>query len=404
MTIVYLIFLLLAGYCSWKYDGIEKHDSHKAHRYWLLCVMLICISGFSYGVGGDKFVYMEAFENLPNQIDSLLEYVYLKVLIYNHMPLWTLLMVFVKRCFNSFYVLQFIQSGIINIIFCYVVSKYTHRQFLFLFIYFLSGTFFIFNMEIMREGLAIAFCLLAVESFLNGQKSRFTFFAFLGILFHVSAAIIFCFPFCHARTSRRLLLIAFGISFVTWGLSDFILSHVASLAIGGIGMIVQKILYYSFQASTIFGFLRSAITFIILPFFVMYYNVKWETDEKLKEKKERLISFYMLLSVCACAFAGFTRIRNYAEIYMLFFFADFIYIWLKTKERFVIRTICLIGIVFLTSLKFFLYYQINKAYFYERFIPYTCILNEDKSVYIRKEIHIESTSGEATDNNTRNLE
>lgn len=169
-------------------------------------------------------------------------------------------------------------------------------------------------------------------------------------------------------------------------------------------MIVQKILYYSFQASTIFGFLRSAITFIIFPFFVMYYNIKWETDEKLKERKERVIAFYMFLSMCACAFAGFTRLRNYAEIYQLIFLADFVYMWLKTKERFVIRTVCLVGIIFLTSLNFFLYYPINKAYFYERYIPYTCILNEDKSVYFRKEIHTESTSGEATDKNTRDLE
>lgn len=404
MTIVYLIFLLLAGYCSWKYDGIEEHDSHKAHRYWLLCIMLICISGFSYGVGGDKFVYMEAFENIPNQIDSLFEYVYLKVLMYNHMPLWTLLIVFVKRFFDSFYVLQFIQSAFINLVYCYIAYKYTHKIFLFLLVYFLAGTFFIFNMEIMRESISIAFCLLAIESFLNGQKIRFALFVIMGMLFHISAAIVLCFPFCRIRTTRRLLLMAFGTSFLTWALSDFLLSNIASLAIGGIGMIVQKILYYSFQASTIFGFLRSAITFIIFPFFVMYYNIKWETDEKLRERKEKVIAFYMFLSMCACAFAGFTRLRNYAEIYQLIFLADFVYMWLKTKERFVIRTVCLVGIIFLTSLNFFLYYPINKAYFYERYIPYTCILNEDKSVFFRKEIHTESTSGEATDKNTRNLE
>lgn len=404
MTIVYLIFLMLAGYCSWKYDGIEEHDSHKSHRYWLLCVMLICISGFSYGLGGDKFVYMDKFENMPNQIDSLFEYVYFRVLLYNHMPFWTLLNVFVKRFFDSFYVLQFIQSGIINIVYCYVVRKYTHRHFLFLIVYFLSEVYFQFNMEVMREGIAIAFCMLGIENYLNGKKTNYALFVLLGILFHISAAIALCFPFCRVRTTRRLLIMAFGFSFLTWAMSDFLLSHVTSLAIGGIGMIVQKILTYSFQASTIFGFLRSAITFIIFPFFVMYYNIKWETDKKLRDRKEKLVAFYMFLSVCACAFAGFTRLKNYAEIYQLIFLADFVYMWLKTKERFVIRTICLIGIVFLTSLKYFVYFPKNKAYFYDLFFPYTCILNEDKSVFFREEIQFEATSGEIKDNNTRNIE
>lgn len=404
MTVIYLIFLVLAAFGAWRYDGIEEHNPHKSLLYWALCALLICISGFSYGLGGDKFVYMEAFENMPDHIESLTEYVYLKILVYNHMPFWSLLNVFVKRFFDSFYVLQFIQSGIVNIVYCYIVSKYTHRRFLFLLFYFLFGAFFLYNTEVMREGVAIAFCLPAIENYLDGKKTRFLLLTFTGLMFHMSAAIVLIFPFCKIKITRRTLLLSFFTALAVWGLSDFVLTHIASLVMGGMGMVVQKILFYSTQATNIFGFLRSCITFMILPFMVIYYNLQWETDPDLKARKEKLAAFYIVLSLLGCAFAGFIRLKNYAEVYFLIFFAEFIYLWFKTKDRFVVRTICIVGFIFLIPLKFFIYYPINKAYSYQRYFPYTCIINEDKSVYFRKEIHMESTNNNVTDENYRKLE
>ena len=62
MTVFYLIFIGLTIYFSIRYDGIEEYDSHKVHRMWLMCGYLVCLSGFSYGLGADKFTYMEEFE------------------------------------------------------------------------------------------------------------------------------------------------------------------------------------------------------------------------------------------------------------------------------------------------------------------------------------------------------
>lgn len=405
MTIVYLIFLMLAGYCSFKYDGIEEPDAHKTHRYWALCLMLICISGFSYGLGGDKFVYMENFDQMPEHIDSLGEYLYFNVLLHSYMPFWSLLNVMAKSWFDSFYVVQLVQSAFVNIIFCYVVSKYTRRQFMFLIVYFLSGVFFQFNTEVMREGLAVAFGLLAIEAWMDKNKWRYLLLVLVGLMFHVSAVLVLVFPFCHfVKIKRRTLPVAFGAAFTMWVMSDFLASHAASFAVGGIGMLVQKVITYSFAASTLFGFLRSAITFIILPFIVMYYNLKWTEDEELRARKEKLMVFCLALSVLACAFAGFSRLRSYSEIYNWMFFADFVFTWLWTKERFIVRTVAIVGIVFLTSLKYFVYYPINKAHFYDFFIPYTCILDEDRSIFYRHGMHTEATEGEVSDNNTRKME
>lgn len=138
----------------------------------MLCVLLILITGFSYGLGGDKFVYMRQFEAIPTDIPAL-EYASLAIVIQGNMPLWTLLTIFAKNCFDSFYAVQLIQAIITNLTFFYIASKYTHRYFCFIIAYFLTLTYFIFNTEIMREGIAIAICMVGMEAYMNGNKRNF---------------------------------------------------------------------------------------------------------------------------------------------------------------------------------------------------------------------------------------
>lgn len=102
MTIFYVIFILLAGYYSYKYDRIEEYDSHKQHRLWLLCGYLICLTGFSYGLGADKFTYMSEFENYPKNISEVGDYLWVALFTRGHMPLWVLLNLFCKVTFDSF--------------------------------------------------------------------------------------------------------------------------------------------------------------------------------------------------------------------------------------------------------------------------------------------------------------
>lgn len=402
MTIVYLIFILLAAWCSFRYDGIEEPDSHKSHRYWLLCGMLVCITGFSYGLGGDKFVYMNDFENLSSDL-SFYESVYFGVLIQGNMPLWTILNLLIKRSIDSFYVVQIVQAFIVNVCICYAIRSYTKRWFLFLLVYFLSEVYFQFNTEVMREGVAIGICTLAVEQYFKGRKPIYFSLCALAIMFHVSAVVMLAFPFIHFKIRNWTLPAAFAIAAVTWVGSDFVLANIARFAIGGIGMLVQKVLFYAVQASTIFGFLRSAITYIIFPFIIMYFNLKWEPSDEMRARKEHLMAFHIFLSIIGAAFAGLARFRNYMEIYYLVMLADFCYMLFRTKRHFIIRTCTLAGTVFLIALKYYQYYPLNKAYFYQFFVPYTCILDEDRQVYFREDVHKEAVSFTASDDNLRDI-
>lgn len=404
MTIFYIIFICLAVYFSFRYDGIEEYDTHKQHRLWFMCFYLVCLAGFSYGLGGDKFTYMREFEVYPDTFSETYDYVWVNAMLKGQMPLWTLLNLSCKVLFGSFYAVQFIQSAAINVSVCYVMSKYTHRYFLFLLVYFFSLQYFIFNTEVMREGFALSFILVGMHGWVSGRKWLYFLTLPIGLLFHISAVVAILFPFVRMRISWLTLAIAFAFSFAVWALSDVVLGAVMLFARGGIGALVQKVLFYSIQASTIFGFLRSAITYLIFPFIIMYSSLQLERTAEGRKRKEKLIAYMIVLAVFVSSFAGFTRLYNSVQVFYLAALTDFIYNLFRFKEHLLLRLGTFAGTAFLIFLTYNISYKSTNTRYYDFFYPYTCILNEDKSVYIREIAHDEAVRAEESDNNVRNIE
>lgn len=404
MSIFYLIFILLTVYFSYRYDNIEGYNSHKQHRLWLICGYMICLTGFSYGLGGDKFIYMEEFEQYPSDISEVGDYIWMQFMLRGQMPFWILVNLFGKIVFNSFYFVQLVESATINIAVCYIVSKYTHRYFLFLLIYFFTLQYFIFNTEVMREGFAMSFALIGMHNWMNGKKWLYFLMFSLALMFHVSAVTMLLFPLVRLRISWKTLAIAFFIAFGMWLFSDLILGKLMVSVLGGMGALVQKVLFYSIQASTIFGFLRSALTYLIFPFVIMYTSMTLESSEELRRCKEKMISFMLLLAILACSLAGFTRLYNYVQVFYLVMLADFLYSLLRFKNHLIIRMGALAGTLFLLALRYMTPYQTTNTRYYDYFYPYTCILHEDKSVFIREIAHQEAVAAEEKDNNVREIE
>lgn len=404
MSIFYLIFILLTVYFSYRYDNIEGYNSHKQHRLWLICGYMICLTGFSYGLGGDKFIYMEEFEQYPSDISEVGDYIWMQFMLRGQMPFWILVNLFGKIVFNSFYFVQLVESATINIAVCYIVSKYTHRYFLFLLIYFFTLQYFIFNTEVMREGFAMSFALIGMHNWMNGKKWLYFLMFSLALMFHVSAVTMLLFPLVRLRISWKTLAIAFFIAFGMWLFSDLILGKLMVSVLGGMGALVQKVLFYSIQASTIFGFLRSALTYLIFPFVIMYTSMTLESSEELRRCKEKMISFMLLLAILACSLAGFTRLYNYVQVFYLVMLADFLYSLLRFKNHLIIRMGALAGTLFLLALRYMTPYQTTNTRYYDYFYPYTCILHEDKSVFIREIAHQEAVAAEEKDDNVREIE
>ncbi len=404
MTIFYVIFVFLAAYFSFRYDGIEEHDRHKRHRLWLMCTYMILLTGFSYGLGGDKFVYMEEFESYPNSFHESENYIWLCFMLKGQMPLWTWANMVCKVIFDSFYAVQLLESAAINIAVCFLVSKYTHRYFLFLLVYFFSLQYFIFNTEIMREGFAMSFVLFGIHNYLIGRRWAFYILMPIAILFHISAITALLFPFIRFKITPMSLLYAISVAFGIWLFSDLVLGKVMMGVLGGMGAMVQKVLFYSIQASTFFGFMRSVLTYLVFPFIIAYTSMYYESSDRIKKYKEKIISFLLILGILASSFAGFVRLYNYVQIFYLIMLADFIYLLFRTKEHLIIRIGTLTGTVFLIMLTYFIHYKTTNTHYYDFFYPYTCILNENDDVYYRATAHAEATNIEKSDKNVRNIE
>ena len=403
MSIFYLIFTILAAYFSFRYDGIEEYNSHKQHRLWFMCGYLICLSGFSYGLGGDKFAYMQYYEEYPDSLSEAGEFIWLEFMAKGHMPLWTLVNIFAKTVFGSFYAVQIIESVAINVAVCFIVSKYTHRFFLFLLVYFFTLQYFIFNTEVMREGVAQAFALIGMYGWMNGKKWLYIITLVIAVLFHPSALTILIFPLMRFKVSLSTIIYGLITAFLIWFLSDLLLGKVMLSVAGGLGAMVQKVLFYSIKASNIFGFTRSVFTYLIFPLIIMYTAVQYEENDELKKQKEQMMAFALALGIIVCSFTGFIRLYNSVRIFYLIMMTDFIYSMFKQRKHLIIRLSTLVGTIFLIGLQYMTPYKTTNTRFYDYFFPYTCILNEDKSVFIREIAHQEAVFEQESDDNVRNI-
>jgi hypothetical protein len=136
----------------------------------------------------------------------------------------------------------------------------------------------------------------------------------------------------------------------------------------------------------------------------MYSAMTFEPSDELRKYKEKVISFMVVLGILACSLAGFARLYNYVQIFYLVMLTDFIYTLFRVKKHFIIRMGALAGTLFLLMLRYMTPYQSTNTRFYDFFYPYTCILHEDKSVFIREIAHQEAVESKETDKNVREIE
>jgi len=391
MTIVYVIFILLAIVCSFAFDRQDGWNKYKLLAYRGLYAFLICIVGFSYGLGGDKFAYMGYFENYYDSLDQIWECIVGEIKGIGFMPLWTLLCLVVKSTTDSFYILQFSVAILVNIPICEIVRRHTSHGFIFLLLYFVSELFFQFNTEVMREGPAIAMGLVAIECYMAGNKKCFWLFTLLGIGFHISAIILCIFPWVKDYTlSRRNIILLFGVTIIGWAVSEWVLQGMVNYFLGhSADAIGRRMLQYSAIQTTFFGFLRSFLSMMVVPVSALYFNRQLDVEDREKEYRKKMSGLLVFLAFVGCCLAGFTRFFNYVQVFYLIMLSELIFHIFDTKVHFIFR----VGTI-VAAFIFWIWYELaywpkNDFHFYQFFVPYTCILDESEDVYFREDAYHE---------------
>jgi len=151
----------------------------------------------------DSVAYMDNFKNLIVPLSELNMESFTES---RYQPFWILINSFCKS-FGSYVLLQIICAYILNICVFYFFKKTTTKIFTCILFYFLVDYFY-FNMEIVRESLAIGIFLLAMIKYNEKKIFKAYLLIFIAFLFHHFAAILFIVPlFLTDRISLKYKLL-----------------------------------------------------------------------------------------------------------------------------------------------------------------------------------------------------
>lgn len=342
--------------------------------YIILFVFVVLISGLRYRVGIDTLNYMEVYNSLPSirNISNIFDSE-------NNLtmrPLFLLLVVMAKLFSNEFYVCQLLHAIILNtIIFVFLYKESKHPFFcvaMYLFVY-----FFYFNMEIMRESLAVGVFLLARNVLYQRQWIKYCVYVFIASLFHYSAFFMVIYPFIlRLKLNKKFIYILLGSLWLFILLKPVINTFLYAV---DSTLLVKKIMNYmdySDSVSSVKTFLVQLLKYSVLPFIVLFLYKK---HSKIPFKYESLVLFHILIGIGVVFYQViFSRFTNYTQPFCVLLYAEFTYMVYKT---FLIKNVFCVAasiLIFVAILWDYNIHPVLGARRYNQWIPYYSIFNPQR--------------------------
>ncbi len=309
----YLVVFLLLLILMVKYDLSKSNKKYENVWYVFVLVIFIAVAGLRYKVGGDTLNYMQYFNDIPF-IWQLNKFGFSEA---QFDPLWIIFSSISKSIINDFTFFQILFATVINVIIFRFIKQNTIYRFTTLLLYFLF--FYIdFNMEILRQSLAICVFLLSYPYLKEHKWFKFYICAVVAFLFHSSAIILFVLPLLRnikfkSLTVSLLIVLFFLITFIPDGFKNllsilifndrlsFRFAAYADVRYNTNGMIVQFFIYF------------------LLPATLVYFTNKKSIDKPVFHE---LYFAYFFLAIIAIGFTGFARFLSYLIPFMAIYFAN----------------------------------------------------------------------------------
>jgi len=260
-----------------------------------IAYILIMFVGLRDFVGIDDYGYLEYF----NQTENLFDVLTTNVGYYSYPRPYEIsfyyLMSFVKIFTESFYVFQLIVSFMIISLILYSYKKLTLNYHIALLL-FTSVLYLSITMHQFRNGISMAFGLLAMVFFIKGKNIKFILFSIISVFFHFSAFFLFLVPVVskiRVNIQSFFILTLLVILFSLLGGFSFIIETFLSIFFGVDSLFITKIAgkFHSEKygnSPVIFG-LGIIKSFLIIGFyfFLQKYYV-------IEEKLQILVKIYFL--------------------------------------------------------------------------------------------------------------
>ena len=365
---IYLIVALLLLFLSFRYDICGKANN-RIFWYNAVLILLILIAGLRWRLGTDTVGGLDSFYNgtplLSNVVfeDKMVRY-----------PLWVLLNSVMYTFGGKFFVVQLVQSSVLNILLFKYIKKHSKYIFTCVFFYFI-WVYTTFNMEEMKASMAIPFCLFANDYFLENKWIKGFLLMLIGCLFHFSVFVLLVTPLLLFLRVNRL-----GISILIF---SFFIGYILQKVLADYIMILEfsEEIYDKaerYADSEKYGAGISLFRTLILIIPLVFYSLFSFYYVKVKGHNPELIRLepYLMIGMVFCILQIniyiFYRYFHFYIIYFIFFFVQaFVDSIHKTKNVSIPLLYCRNMMIILPL--FFLMLLPYKGNYY-RYYPYSSVI------------------------------
>lgn len=346
--LIYIIFIITSLtllYIPIKSINKQKNIYNTYPFSFIAYILIVCFSGFRYGIGTDYFNYQNIFFNInaDNVYNSNLElgfYFIAKLLPQNASGFYAL--IFITSFITNFIFYLSLKNNIVN---CNANHRNSYRMLVILF-FFLSSVYFIpFNG--IRQGIAFSCVLLAFNFIIKRNPISFLLCILFGFLFHKS--ILLFIPFYYLYKIKINLKINL---FLIVASCLLIQSSILSSNLGIIlSLLDDKYSKYILESRDYGGSGLGIYLYVVL--FIFIYISTYFIKNKIKHDMYFNFLFFIFsigitLRILSLENILFSRPSYYFTVFDVIFIPYFILLFEKTKNRIIISSF--IMLVFITNL------------------------------------------------------
>ena len=377
--LVYALIIILLIY------GIHNFDIHKAKRgstgfFYLVLICLILVTGLQNEWGkGDFYAYMLDYS----------DYVPIGQLNINELvlggrlqPLWVILVGFIKSINPSYEFFIFCHSIIINTIYLSFIRKNTKYVYSTIAIFILTMNYFMVNLEVQRESLAVCIFLMSLNSLMKKHYVFYYILTVIAFLFHVSALFMvfvpMLMPLIKNLGQKKMILLIIGLLVGITYLPSLFQIHL----IGDITALqgaLEQANYYASLDSNFTNTLTLSIFEASSCVLLLYIYIK--------SKKDKNVFLLLLIMEIFVVFGnsfvpGLYRIRNYTMIPVYVVIAQLTFDTAIKYKKIVLIFYLFFTVSTLYSLKRPAPYIGPDKYRYNMWLPYRSIFDEPSNSYL----------------------
>lgn len=298
-TILFFLYLTeVKGKRAWTLPG--------CYIVWLLFVL---VAGLRYRVGGDSLYYQDIYPSLPS-FGELKNYGLYEN---GYGPLWYLFCAATKAIDSRFVVMQIVHALIINTAMVYFFNKYSKHLFACLLVYYVFYYLY-FNMEILRESLAIAVFLPNMKNLVNKRWTRYVLGSIVSLGFHLSAIVLFILPLLMKMLQKKHIKPALTILMASIAGLLFILQNMADdLEFLPLILLTKMHSYGTREMNNINGIINDLLPFLAywLVYWVHARLQKREAAPQAEQRTDLLFKAFLFFAFLGGFNEGIFRFTNY---------------------------------------------------------------------------------------------